>query len=261
MPEIWNGRARTPFRGNNNRTTQLGDRGQVWAGLPRDRRPSKSSASNPQRITDLAILVFGGREDPGLRLPRRPPNPRQRASFDTPLWPQALGHLHNSAPRESVENKCPTPIATSNPFRRRAILASSRQCLPQSAVPRSARQPAGSLHNRITSPRMIALPPSFLPFVRLIRNAPPAPVATGSTPLPPADFRWLLYVNSLILKTKMGLFGQNWVQRQTHNSAQFCTILPNRAQPGSDYRRYSIPHRPRDPGNAIPVVHSSRGAT
>jgi hypothetical protein len=124
MPEIWNGRARTPFRGNTNRTTQLGDRGQVWAGLPRDRRPSKSSASNPQRITDLAILVFGGREDPGLRLPRRPPNPRQRASFDTPLWPQALGHLHNSAPRESVENKCPTQSQRRIPFA--AVLYSHR---------------------------------------------------------------------------------------------------------------------------------------
>jgi hypothetical protein len=51
-------------------------------------------------------------------------------------------------------------------------------------------------------------------------------------PLPSAGSKWLLYVNPLISKAKMGSFGQIWAQPQTPNDAQFCTILPNRAQLG-----------------------------
>src|ERR1019366_3160290 len=59
-----------------------------------------------------------------------------------------------------------------------------------------------------------------------------------------------------MVKAKMALFGQIWAQRQTHNGAQSCTIPPNRAQPGPDHRRQSMPYRPQDLGNAIPVVQS-----
>src|ERR1019366_7095986 len=59
-----------------------------------------------------------------------------------------------------------------------------------------------------------------------------------------------------MVKAKLALFGQIWAQRQTHNGAQFCTIPPNRAQPGPNHRRQSMPHRPQHLGNAIPVVQS-----
>ena len=153
-----------------------------------------------------------------------PPLPEDRSQSDVR---QVNRRLHNSAPRGSTENKRPTPIAQPNPFRRRAILASSNQCLPHSAVRRSVRQPAGSLNNRIPSPPMIALLPSVSSFVRPVRNPLPGPAATGSAPLPPAGFKGLLYVNSLIVKAKMALFGQNWALRQTHSH---CTILHRSAQ-------------------------------
>jgi hypothetical protein len=99
------------------------------------------------------------------------------------------------------------------------------------------------LNNRISLPAIIAPPPSVSSFVRPIRNPLPGPVATGSAPRPPAGFNWLLYVNYLIVKDKLALFGQIWAQRQTHNGAQFCTIPPSRAQLESNHRRQSMPHR------------------
>src|ERR1035441_6221704 len=72
---------------------------------------------------------------------------------------QANRQLHNSAPPESTENKCPTPIAKPNPFRRHAILASGRQCLP--ALSRSALRPTARrcIEHRIPCPtiRLTAL--------------------------------------------------------------------------------------------------------
>lgn len=116
--------------------------------------------------------------------------PRSSPGGSAPLDRQ----LHNVAPRESIENKCPTPIAHSNPLGRRAILTSSSQCLPRPAVRRSARLRAGSLNNRIALPLIVALTRSVSSFVRPVRSPLPGPVAAGSALLPLAGFRWLLYV-------------------------------------------------------------------
>jgi|ERR1035441_1068993 hypothetical protein len=96
-----------------------------------------------------------------------------------------------------------------------------------SAVRRSSRQPAGALNTEFLAPRF-ALLLSVSSFVRPIHNPLAGPVASGPAPLPSVGFKWLLYVNPMIVKDKMALFGQIWAQRQTHPGAQFCTISHNR---------------------------------
>jgi len=188
---------------------------------------------------------------PACKRPLRP-QARESAPFHTRLGRGPGPFIPRGTP-ESIENKCPASIATSNPVRRRAILTSSRQCPPHPAVPRSARQPAGSWHNRIISPRSIVLLPLVSLFIRLTRNAPPALVAARAAPLQPIGFRWLPYANSFILKTKMGSLVQNWVSRRTHEDAQFCTNPPNRAQLGSVPSPWGYPLAgPAPPSEARP---------
>jgi hypothetical protein len=110
------------------------------------------------------------------------------------------------------------------------MLALRSECLPKlsRSVPRPTARRFIEQQNSL-APRF-ALLLSVSSFVRSIRNPLSGPVATGAAPLLAADFKWLLYVNSMILKDKMALFGQIWAQRQTHPGAQFCTIPHNRTQ-------------------------------
>ena len=132
--------------------------------------------------------------------------------------------------KDSLKTKAQSQSQSSNPCRRRAILASISNharplgtppdsppvhCLVNTVGRRRQRRARRLFDNRILSgapatifmpvggPQRhaefdIALPPSVSSFLRPLRNPPPGPVATGSAPLPPAGFRCLLYVNSLI---------------------------------------------------------------
>jgi hypothetical protein len=127
----------------------------------------------------------------------------------------------NSPQPGSAENKPPTPIAKSNPCRRRAILASSSKCLPHSAVPARYRQPCRSLKTEycLVSSRRLFTP-------------------VGGRGLKPGRRRRLgsdgrQKVNSLISKDKLGSSVQKCVSCLTpprcttlHSPAQFCLVAP-----------------------------------
>jgi hypothetical protein len=112
----------------------------------------------------------------------------------------------------------------------------------------SATEPFGAppdsprfIEEQNSLPPMIAPPPQFSSFLRPVRHPLPGPVATSLFTPPSVEFKELLYSNSLILKNKLALFGQNRAPRHTHNDAQFCTIPPNRAQLTTDLR--ATPYR------------------
>jgi hypothetical protein len=138
--------------------------------------------SLPEKRTRRGSLYIPQNAAHGKRKPANWPVPPGEQSSPTE------SRSHNTTPLESTENKCPTPIARSNPFRPRAILASSNNQCPPTAARRSAREAGGSLNNTIPSPPTIAIPPSVSIFVRPICT--PAARTTRNRPRPTAIGRF-----------------------------------------------------------------------
>ena len=103
---------------------------------PQKRRSGKLSGTWTQKRTSRRFGTLAGQNFLGTRNQTtqpgyeaksrrvRPPAAQDRSASDVR---QANRRLHNSALRESTENKCPAPISQPDPFRHHAILASGNQ--------------------------------------------------------------------------------------------------------------------------------------
>ena len=147
---------------------------QTVGHAPDIRRSGKLSGTWTQKRTSRRFGTLAGQNFLGTRNQTtqpgyeaksrrvRPPAAQDRSASDVR---QANRRLHNSALRESTENKCPTPISQPNPFRHHAILASGNQFFrtqPFGAPPDTHR----FIEEKNSLALMIAMRPAVSTFVR-----------------------------------------------------------------------------------------------